>query len=133
MFRPTKSIGEEMIFNSSAVNFGASLPAYCEKPVGVFALQDHAQEARVQLARRDFGRANVFGRIDRRHAGRDILGGADLGARAPLRADRLHGETMGQRDVVTDLVQFGRRQFETGRVDAPAITEVHEPSGFVDA
>src|SRR5260370_64155 len=32
MFRPTKSFGEEMIFNSSAVNLGASLPAYSRKP-----------------------------------------------------------------------------------------------------
>jgi hypothetical protein len=32
MLRPAKSIGEPMIFNSSAVNFGASLPAYSRKP-----------------------------------------------------------------------------------------------------
>ena len=32
MLRPTKSLGEEMIFNSSAVNFGASLPANCRNP-----------------------------------------------------------------------------------------------------
>ena len=50
----------------------------------------------------------------------------------PVRADRLHGEAVRQRDVVADLVQLRRRQFEAGRVDAPAVAEIHEASGFVD-
>src|SRR3954449_10105796 len=32
MLRPTKSLGEEMIFNSASVNFGAAGPAYCRNP-----------------------------------------------------------------------------------------------------
>ena len=70
-----------------------------EKAVGVFAFQDHAEEARIQFARRDLGGADIFGRVDRRQAGRDVLGRADLGARAPLGADRLHRETVAERDV----------------------------------
>ena len=49
-----------------------------------------------------------------------------------LRADRLHGKAVRQRDVVADLVHFRVRQFEAGGVDAPAIAEIHETSGFVD-
>ena len=49
-----------------------------------------------------------------------------------MSADRLHGEAVGQRDVVTDLIQFCRRQFETRGINAPSITEVHESSGLVE-
>ena len=34
--------------------------------------------------------------------------------------------------MVADLVHFGILKFEAGGVDAPAIAEVHEPSGFID-
>ena len=39
---------------------------------------------------------------------------------------------MTERDIMMDLVQHRRRQFKTGGVDTPAITEVHEPADFVD-
>ena len=58
--------------------------------------------------------------------------GPDLGAGARLGADRLHGEAMAQHDVMSGLVQFGRRQLEAGRVDAPSVTEIEETSGFVE-
>src|ERR1700748_2101066 len=32
MFSPTKAVGEEQVFDASAVNFGASLPAYSRNP-----------------------------------------------------------------------------------------------------
>ncbi len=132
MLRPTKSFGEEIILSSSTVYLGALAPAYSRKCVGVFALQDHVQKARIQLARRDLGCGNVGGRIDRRQARRDILRRADFGPCAPSRTDRLHREAMGQRDIMTYLVQFGLRQFEAWGVDAGAITEIHESSAFVD-
>ncbi len=101
MFKPTKSIGDEMIFNSSAVNFGASLPAYCRKPSVYLPLQDDVQKPGVQFARRDLRRTDVFGRIDRRQAGRDVLGEAYSGAGARFGADRLHRKPVAERDVVT--------------------------------
>ena len=48
-----------------------------------------------------------------------------------MRADRLHGKAMAQRDMVTDLVQFCGWQFETGSVNAQSIAKGYEPSGFV--
>ena len=72
------------------------------------------------------------GVCERRHAGRDVLGQPDLGAGARPGADRLHGEPVAEHDVVTRLVQFARRQFEAGRVDAPAIAEIQETPGFVE-
>ena len=50
---------------------------------------------------------------------------------AAVRADRLHGKPMAEHDVVPRLVQLGRRQLQAGRVDAPAIAEGEETSGFV--
>src|SRR6516165_8389130 len=99
--------------------------------VGVFAFQDHAQNAGVQLARRVLGGANIVRRIDRRHAGRDVFGKPQFRAGARASADRLHRKPMAQHDVVTCLVQFTRRQLETGRIDPPAIAEVEKTSGFV--
>src|SRR5205085_1788942 len=84
------------------------------------------------FARRDLGSANVFGRIDRGQTRRDILRRTHLGAGARLGADRLHGQAVTERDIMMDLVQRRRRQFKTGGVDTPAITEVHEPADFVD-
>ena len=103
-----------------------------EEPVGVFALQDHAEKARIQFARGNLGSADIFRRIDRRQTGRDVIGGADPATCAPFGADRLHRKAVPQGDVVTDLVQFRRRQIEPGGVDVPSIAKIHEPSGFVD-
>ena len=112
--------------------FRRVLAGVLQKPVGVFAFQDDAEEAGVEFARRHLGGANVLRRVECRHAGRDVFGRTHSGARAPMRADRLHGEAVRQRHMVADLVDVGVRQFEAGRVDAPAIAEIHEPSGFVD-
>ena len=49
-----------------------------------------------------------------------------------MRADRLHGKAMRQRDVVADLIHLGHRQLQAGRVDPRSIAEIHEPSGFID-
>ena len=121
-----------MIFNSSAVNFGASLPAKLEIAFGIFAVEDHAENAGVQFARGDLGGADMFGRIDRGNAGGDVLRKADARAGARLGADRLHGVPMTEHDVVTRLVQFAGRQLQAGRIDGPAITEIEEAAGLVD-
>ena len=83
MFKPTKSIGDEMIFKLVSGKFGGGLASIFEKSVGVFALEDHAQEARIHFAGRDLRGANVRGRIDRRQAGCDVLGRTDFGTRPP--------------------------------------------------
>ena len=57
---------------------------------------------------------------------------ADLGPAARPGADRLHGEPVAEHHMVTRLVQFAGRQFEAGRVDAPAVAEIQETSGFVE-
>ena len=75
----------------------------------------------------------MFRGVERRHAGRDVLGRADPGAGARFGADRLHREPVRQHDVMTGLVQFAQWQFQARRIDAPAVTEIQESSGFVDA
>ena len=112
--------------------FRRVLAGIFEEAVGIFALQHDAEQAGVQFARRHLGGANVFRRVERRHAGGDVFGRTHPGARAPLRTDRLHREAMRQGHMVADLVDVRIRQFEAGGIDAPAIAEIHEPSGFVD-
>ena len=132
MLRPTKSFLRADDLQFLGGEFRRVLAGIVEEAVGVFALQHDAEQARIQFARRHLGGADIFRRIERRHAGRDVFGRADFGAGAAVRADRLHGEAMAEHDVVPRLVQFGRRQLEAGRVDAPAIAEIEETSGFVE-
>ena len=53
------------------------------------------------------------------------------GTGAPGRADGLHGEAVRERNVMAGLVQLRCRQLEAGRVDAPAIAEIHEAPDLV--
>src|SRR6266516_3015213 len=129
MLRPTKSFGCEMIFNSSAVNFGAFLPANCRNPS-------------VYLPSRMTPRKPEFNSRVAISAARTLSGVSNAGTQAamfsagptlvPARPDRLHREAMRQGHMVADLVDVRIRQFEAGGIDAPAIAEIHEPSGFVD-
>ena len=74
----------------------------------------------------------MFGGVECRHAGGDVLGRADPGAGARLGADRLHGESVRQHHMVTGLVQLAQWQFQARRIDAPAVTKIEESSGFVE-
>ena len=90
----------------AAVNFGAAAPAYCRNPSVYlpFRITPRKPEFSSRVA---ISAARTFSGVsNRRHAGGDVLGRTDPGARASMRADRLHGKAVRQRDVVTDLVDF---------------------------
>jgi hypothetical protein len=87
---PTKSSGLLMIFKSSSVNFGASLPRCLQIGFGVAAFEHHGEKRRVLLARRCLSGLDVLGGFDQRDGSLDVLGRADLDAWRALRANRLH-------------------------------------------
>ena len=121
-----------MILRSSAVYFGASLPALGEITFRVFALEHHGEIAGVEFARRDFGRADVGRRFDRGDANDHVLRGTDLRAGTSMCPDRLHRKAVSQRDMVANLVLLALRQLEARRIDAEAVAEMNEPRAFVD-
>ena len=97
-----------MIFNSSAVNFGASLPEYSRKPSvylpSSMTPSKPAFNSRVAIsAARTFSGVSNAGTQAAMFSARPTL----VPARA-VGADRLHRKAMRQHDVVARLVQFGR-------------------------
>ena len=133
MFRPTKSFGEEMIFNSSAVNFGASAPAYSRNPSvylpSRITPRKPAFNSRVAIsAARIFSGVSIAGTQAAMFSAGPTLVPARPLARIACTARPCASATWWR-----TWFSFGLRQFEAGRVDAPAIAEVHEPAGFVDA
>jgi hypothetical protein len=121
-----------MTRKSSAVYFGASLPACARNASVYFSLQHHRQITGIELARRNLGCTDIRRRFDRRDTTHGVLRRTDPGPGPAVGPDGLHRETVSQRDVVTDLVQLRLGQLEARRVGATSMAEVNEPGAFVD-
>ena len=129
---PTKSSGVEIVFRSSAVNFGASAPAAGQEGVGVASFQDDREIAGIELARGVFGGRDMFRRRDHRHAGRDVLGQPDFGARLCQRADRFDRKAVAEHGMVADLIEPRGRQTSVPAPAACRHSPIDEGREFVD-
>src|SRR5215470_13444928 len=89
-----------MIFNSSGVNFGASLPENSRKP-SVYLPSSVTPSS------------------------------AAFSSLVAISVARMCA-AVAEHDIVARLVQLAGRQFQPGRVDAPAIAEIEEAPGLVD-
>jgi hypothetical protein len=109
-----------MIFNSAAVYLGASLLAP-KNAVGVLLrIHTKARFARASRSPREFMR------VSSPASSRDVLSRADFAYRA-RRADCLHGETVGQRDVMTYLVELWLRKRRPGVDTVPLKFTIFRP------
>lgn len=57
----------------------------------------------------------MLGRLDQRNRALNDLGRADLGSLRPVRADRLHGQTMAENRVVANLMDLVRPDVQPWR------------------
>src|SRR5262245_34409073 len=109
---PTKSIGSDMIVRSSAVNFGASLPASLRYASVYFpsrmTVRNGAFSSRVAF----WAARNVLLGLDERHRPAKNIRRAALGAFLPAGVDSLNSEPVGEHGVVPDLVQFCWREIQ---------------------
>ena len=112
--------------------FRRVLAGILQKAIGVFALQDDAEEARRSIRASPSRRRERFRACRTPARRRRCFRPGRPWCRRALGADRLHRKAVRQHDVVAAWFSSRVRQFEAGRVDAPAIAEIQEPSGLVE-
>ena len=77
------------------------------------AFQNGGETAGIKLARGVFGGDDVFGGLDHRHAGGEVLGQSDFGAGFCPRVQRLRGKAVAEQRIVANPVEARPRQFQS--------------------
>ena len=120
-----------MAFMSPGLDFRGICAGVFEIPVGILAFQNRRQERGVFFAGRTVRGLDVLTIFDDGDAYCRVLCEPDLGSRLGIRADRLHGKSVGEDRVVANLIDLGIAKLEARRKLPDLVAQVCEADKFV--